>query len=223
MDAELSYAEFAKQLQALRTRYALRRDRMERLQAEQATVQTALQTSRTDSERLEQVKTLLQNTAEYAREQAKQQVELLVTHALQYVFGPEMEFAINLEVLRGRPEADFRVISTYGNLMVNNRPEDSRGGGVVDVISLALRLALLQSYQPPIDGPLVLDEPGKHISEDFVANVAEFLKYVSQVFDRQVIMITHNRVLTEIADRAYKVELKDGRSLVSPAGVTGQG
>ena len=42
----------------------------------------------------EKARVLLQQSAEYAREQAKQQMENLVTNALQYVFGPLFSFVI---------------------------------------------------------------------------------------------------------------------------------
>jgi len=44
--------------------------------------------------------------------------------------------------------------------------------------------------------------------------VAQFLKQISDIFHRQVIMVTHNQYLSEIADLAYKVELKNGVSEV---------
>jgi len=211
-----SYTAFRTRLQEVKEQYALKKDRLDRLQAEIVANAALLAACRAKLELLEQVKAVLQSTSEYAREQAKQQIELLVSHALQYVFGSEIEFSIKLNIVRNRPEAEFYVVSKYGSLTVENRPEDARGGGVVDVISLALRIAMLQSYQPDINGPLVLDEPAKHVSEDYIANVAEFLRYVSQVFGRQVIMVTHNRTLTDIADTAYKVEMKDGKSQLLP-------
>ncbi|MGI5838324.1 MAG: ATPase [bacterium] len=211
-----TFSAFLGRLQEAGDKYRLKKDRLDRLQSEITANAEELKVCRAKIELLEQVKIVLQSTSEYARDQARQQIELLVTHALQYVFGSGIEFSIKMNILRNRPEAEFYVISKYGSLTVENRPEDARGGGVVDVISLALRIAMLHSYQPDIDGPLVLDEPAKHVSDDYIANVAEFLRYVSQVFGRQVIMVTHNQTLTDIADKAYKVEMKEGKSRVLP-------
>jgi len=44
--------------------------------------------------------------------------------------------------------------------------------------------------------------------------VAEFLTGNTYV-PRQVIMVTHNRHLSEMADRWYRVEMKDGISVVT--------
>ena len=163
---------------------------------------------------LQQVKILLQESAVYARELARHQIEAMVTHALQFTFGPELEFKVELTERRGQPEADFYVVSNYGGFEVKNTPQDSRGGGVVDVISLALRISLLHASRPSIPGPLLMDEPGKHLSEQFAPNLARFLKVVSEN-GRQVIMVTHNTHLTDTADAVYNVTLEEGKSLVT--------
>lgn len=163
---------------------------------------------------LEQVRLLLQEASDYAREQARQQVEYMVTQALQLVFGPEVEFKVELVQRRGHPEAEFYVVSRYGGVEVKTKPQDARGGGVVDVISLALRVALLETARPALSGPLLLDEPGKHVSDEFAPNVATFLKTLAGSFHRQVIMVTHNQHLAESADLAYTVELREGCSVL---------
>lgn len=166
-------------------------------------------------EELEQVRILIQETADHAREQARIQIELVVTNALQSIFGADLEFRVKIEEVRGRPEAEFYVSSTYGgDNIVETKPQDARGGGVVDVISLALRIALMELTNPKVEGPIILDEPAKHVSAEFSIHVADFLKSVSETFGRQVIMVTHNHHLSESADRAYDVEIKDGASVV---------
>jgi len=72
----------------------------------------------------------------------------------------------------------------------------------------------MQSSELKVEGPLILDEPFKHISEHYIDRVAEFLKQVSSAFGRQIIMITHNRHLIEVADRWYKVSWNNGISSV---------
>ncbi|NLB89398.1 MAG: ATP-binding protein, partial [Syntrophomonadaceae bacterium] len=92
----------------------------------------------------------------------------------------------------------------------------SRGGGIVDIISLALRIALLETSRPALDGPLILDEPAKHVSQDYSHNVAEFLKLVVNTFERQVIMVTHNSYLADSGDKAFEVKIESGVTQVIP-------
>ncbi|MCK8817761.1 ATP-binding protein [Natroniella sulfidigena] len=195
-------------LQQKKSEYDRRQGRKEQLLEVKQQKKDDLEQVRVDRDLLDKVNILLQETSEYAREQAKQQIEALVTQALQYVFGDEFSFEIELKESRNQPAAEFYVVSQRGDYKLRNKPQDARGGGVVDVVSLALRVAILQSYQhPPLAGPLVLDEPAKHVSEEYIVNVTQFLKKVSEMFDRQVIVVTHQRHLTQVADRSFKVEL----------------
>ncbi|QQY80676.1 hypothetical protein EDD65_105195 [Keratinibaculum paraultunense] len=161
---------------------------------------------------MEKVSVLLQNTSEFARNQAKIQVESLVTNCLQYIFENNVEFKIEINELYGKPNAEFYVLTKTKEGTIKTKPELSRGGGVVDIISLALRIAFLEIYKPKIEGPLILDEPAKHVSEEYIFNVADFLKKTSELFNRQIIMVTHNNHLSSIGTKAYRVYLKESRS-----------
>ncbi|MDE5412890.1 ATP-binding protein [Alkalihalobacterium chitinilyticum] len=163
----------------------------------------------------EKARVLLQQSAEYAREQAKQQIESLVTNALQFIFGPLFEFQIEIEEQGNKPVAEFYVVSDYEGIKVKTKPQEARGGGVVDIVTLALRVALIETTQPKMDGPILLDEPGKHVSGEYVLYLYEFLKSISTMFDRQIIMITHNQHLAQSGDRAYYVDIRDGISEVN--------
>ncbi|MFD2169418.1 ATP-binding protein [Tumebacillus lipolyticus] len=171
---------------------------------------------RAEIEKLEQVKILLQESSAFAREQARRQIETMVTNALQFIFGDQdIEFRVVIEEVRGRADGEFLVVSKYGGeIPVQTRPQDARGGGVVDVISLALRAALLHANRPQLDGPIILDEPAKHVSEEYSRQVAEFLKQLSTAFGRQIIMVTHNQHLANTGDTSYIVEMRSGKSYV---------
>lgn len=168
-----------------------------------------------DQELLEKVVILFQKTSEFARLQAKKQIETLVTKCLQYVFENDIEFLIELDELRGKANAEFYVINSTDDMVIKTKPELSRGGGVVDIISLALRIAFLQIHKPRIEGPLILDEPAKHLSEEYVFNVGDFLKQTSEMFNRQIIMVTHNQHLSAISNKAYRVELSGTTSSIT--------
>ena len=164
---------------------------------------------------LDQVMVLFQKTSEYARSQAKNQIENLVTKCLQYVFESNIEFRIEIEELRNKANAEFYVINDNPDFFLKTKPEQSRGGGIVDIVSLALRISFMQTHKPTIEGPLILDEPAKHVSEDYIYNVGDFLRQSSTVFNRQIIMVTHNSHLAELSEDAYRVELSGTESSVS--------
>lgn len=158
---------------------------------------------------------LFQKTATYAREQSKRQVEDLVTRCLQFIFETDIEFLIELSEKRLVPNAEFYVRSNYDEgYSIITKPELERGGGVVDIISIALRIAFIQLHKPVLQGPIILDEPGKHVSEDYIFNLGDFLSKSSSLFKRQIIMVTHNAHLAQICDKSYSVDIKNGVSCV---------
>ncbi|MEK4879365.1 chromosome partitioning protein ParA [Paenibacillus sp. FSL R5-0908] len=151
----------------------------------------------------DQVQILLQKSSEFARQQVKGRVEEIVTQALQIVF-PERgyQFHIVLDVKGLQPVAEYWLYSE-GVMRQMVGPDYGRGGGAVDVVTLALRLALAELEQ--IDGPLLMDEVGKHVSAEYAPNVAYFLKQYSEQLGRQVILITHNDHLAAVGDYSLRV------------------
>lgn len=160
----------------------------------------------------EQVQLLLSKSSEFAREQLKQKIEETVTAALRSIFeDPGISF--NIELTTGsNPSASWQVISAYQDFEVAANPEDARGGGVTDVVSLALRLALLELARPKHEGPVILDEPGKMISREYLPNVAAFLTKYGEKTGRQIIMVTHHGILADAADVAWFVRQEKGVS-----------
>lgn len=159
----------------------------------------------------EKVQRLLQLTSEFARQQAKNRIEEIVTSALSVVFAKDYRFRLSLEVRANRPEVDYWLESD-GVITQLKPPDYDRGGGVADVVSLALRLAVAELSA--VKGPILLDESAKHVSSEYSANVAYFLKEYSQKFGRQIILITHNPVLAEIGDISLSVSQREGKSYV---------
>lgn len=205
--------ELKKGLEVLTAYYNQRKGQRDRLKLEVEKKQQEVELLQQKLDMLTKVKLIFQVAAENAREQARQHIEQIVTSALQSVFGPDISFEVALEEKRDRPEVEFLVASTYGGTArIANRPEDSRGGGVVDVVSIALRSALLEGMYPRLDGIMVYDEPAKHVSEEYSTAVAELIKGISEDMGRQIIMVTHNQHLAESGEIAYKIILKKGIS-----------
>lgn len=157
------------------------------------------------------VQILLQKTSDYARQQAKTRIEEIVSQALNVVFGGSHNFIIELGLKANQPTAEY-FLNDSTTITKLEKPDYDRGGGKVDIISLALRLAI--GELEGVDGPLFLDEVGKHVSKEYAANVAYFLREYSNNFSRQIILITHNSELAEIGEVSLEVTRKNGESEV---------
>jgi len=146
-----------------------------------------------------------------ARDFVKVEVEQLVTQGLRSIFeDPTAQFNIEFVTKRNQVEAEFTLSREEGGTRIQGDILSTRGGGVVDVISISLRIIIMQLMK--VKGPLVLDEPGKYISAQFIGAFGKFLTEVSNTFDRQMIMITHNDKLTEFANNTIEVYQVDGVS-----------
>lgn len=158
----------------------------------------------------DKVQILLQKTSDFARRQAKEQIEAIVSEALNVVFGGTHRFAIELGLKANQPVAEYW-LNDGTTITKLEKPDYDRGGGKVDIIALALRLAI--GEMEGVNGPLFLDEVGKHVSKEYVQNVAYFLKEYSAQFNRQIILITHNADLAEIGE--ISLEVKHGTNGIS--------
>lgn len=162
---------------------------------------------------IDESRVLLRTASEKARELSRGSLEAIVTEALQEVFGPnifcEIEFR---ETKAGKPEAELYITSDTPDGQVRVRPEDGRGGGVVDVVALAARLAEIELFSDPeLQGSIWLDEPAKHLaSSEYRQALAGFISKYAQQFQRQVIMITQHEETTHAADKAFYAAQIDG-------------
>jgi len=160
----------------------------------------------------EQAIALLHNLSNVSRQHLCEHLEDLVTRALQYVHGPGFRFKLELTTdKRGNTKLEYYIVNAEG---VPVRPQDDFGGGV-DMVSIALRIgALTLAHNPPLPGPVILDEPGAHLDSEAAVKLGEFLRYVADTYGRQVILITHHDTIIPFADTAYRVTKVDGVSHV---------
>lgn len=166
----------------------------------------------TPHELREQVGAFLEATLAYTLDYERKVVERIVTYVVQYVFGAGYRF--KMRHIYKPPGITFLVASDCGGTRIEYEPLEAGGGGLVDVLALALRFALLEMAHPPNRGPLILDEPAKNVSDAYIAAVARLLKTLADVFERQIIVTTSNQHLVGTADALYILQLEDGASKV---------
>lgn len=211
----LSLTRYEAALSSWRSEYNQDLGQLRLLQEQRSESEAKLEEVRTNLETWRQVQVLLTKVGDYARQQLVERIEATVTAALQTVLADDsLRFEVEMREIGGRASAEWRVVSCYSDVEVSNNPEDARGGGIVDIVSLALRLALLELSKPRPEGPVILDEPAKMVSAEYAENLAYFLKSYAKQTGRQFIVVTHNETLAEAGDAAYRVTQADGVSEV---------
>lgn len=159
----------------------------------------------------------LESIGTHARAQAKENLENIVTNALHYIFPEDMpSFHIDFTVRYGRPDARFIVRTTTVRdevtIISDDDPKDEHGGGVLDVLSIILRIAMAELSG--VKGPFIFDEPSKHLSIGNIERFATFLREISEMYGRQIILVTHSMTLGFFADKTYHVAKEEGISNV---------
>ena len=134
--------------------------------------------------------------------------EQLGTYALRYVFSGDYKFLLEFDRRGNLPVLDFKVSTPTCKKPFN--PIDSDAGGVMDILSLALRVALLELSKPKIEGFLLLDEPFRNINgEDYLQNSLKFIKEINKKINRQIILTTNKTTTFETADNAIEIKKEE--------------
>ena len=176
------------------SRFNTYRQKAETLAAKFTIAQAAQDAAKADLEAAESRAAATDEAQRHAQETAKavqqlvhDRVASLVTRCLEAVFDERYEFDIIFEEKRGRTEA--RLVLRRGGSEID--PMSSVGGGVVDVVAFALRLACLLLHRPPLRRLLVLDEPFKYVGAADRARVRQLLEELTAELGVQFFIVTH--------------------------------
>lgn len=153
-----------------------------------------------DIEALKQASEIIRSVANQTLEDVTALIEDLVTPALQ-IISPYLSFHMELVSRRNQVECDMYV---YDSQLDKKMSPLDMGGGVVDIISFALRLAFWKLSKDDRQNTLILDEPFKFVSADIPDE--ELLKSINRELGLQIIGVTHKEKLVDT--------LEDGKDTV---------
>ncbi len=145
----------------------------------------------------------------------KQRVESLVTMAIKSVFDKRnYGFELIFEEKRNQMEVRPVVFEIVNDIRYDyDDPEDDLGGGIIDVISMAMRIVLWSMEKPASRDIMIFDEPGKNLG-DLIVLFGEILKEISHELGFQVIVITHDKEIVDVGDKVYHVSHNGKKSIV---------
>jgi len=127
-----------------------------------------------------------QEAAEQIQQQVHQRIASIVNRCLQTIFDDPYEFQIRFEPKRGKTEAELVFIR-------DGRERRNVGGGVVDVVAFALRLASLLLSNKTVASVEILDQPFGNVSKanGYLERVPEMLVMLAEEFGIQFVQVTH--------------------------------
>lgn len=157
----------------------------------------------------EEVKAFFIAAGSRAQQQIKDQIEDWATLALQSTFDRPYKLVLSFGERRGQPECDLGVVEGDGEPF---DPTKEQGGGLADVLSLALRTILWAMGSPQTSPFFGWDEPGTNVSLGFQPTYSQVIHEISEELHIQFLIVTHESRLAMAADKIFVVEKVDGVS-----------
>ncbi len=161
-------------------------------------------------ENIEQARNIIQLVAKKTQAELEFHISDVVNLALSAVYDDmPCEFKAEFVVRRNKTELDLYLLRDGHKMNLLNE----EGGGAVDIVSFALRVALWSLRTPHTRPLIIMDEPFKFLG-NLRNRAGDMLKEVSKKLGIQIIMLSHDSDLIEIADRSFEVTQTKGVSKV---------
>ena len=166
-------------------------------------IQKQLEKAEQDYQNALKAREIINIVAKDTQQQLEMRITNIVSMALAAVFPDPYQFKLVFNERRNQTEADLLLVRDGEELS----PVEGAGGGVLDVVSFALRIAvlLMSNYRRII----ILDEPFRHLSADLQPKASEMMKMLSDKLGIQFIMVSHEEGIIDCADNI--ITIKEGR------------
>jgi len=129
-------------------------------------------------------------------------VEKLISEGLTSVFQESINFKIESSIKSQQVSLEFYLEDSDGN---KTPLIDSRGGGLVSLCGLLLRILMVRLMRNKVAQVLILDEPLAHLSVEYRSSAGELISTLSKRLGIQILMVSHLPELNEYADRLYEL------------------
>lgn len=165
-----------------------------------------------------QVSLLFNEVFNMLRESMKHNIENVVTSALQDILQDRtMVFMMRSKKSHDKIVTDFIIRRETGAGVEEFDPMNEMGGGIVDILSLALRVVVLTMHKQSLSQILILDEALTSLSNfsyDTIDRTAQWLRAICEANQIQLVMVTQKEAITEVTHKSFKMNNVEGISRV---------
>lgn len=159
----------------------------------------------------EQAREIIREVGLKTQQALSYHISEITSLALEAVFDDPYELKIDFVHRRNKTECDLYFERNGSQIS----PIDASGGGAVDVAAFALRVACWSMEKPRSRPVIILDEPLRFLSRDMQERASQMIKEISEKLGVQFIIVTHEEMLTESADKVFSITNKKGKSKVT--------
>lgn len=154
-------------------------------------------------------KELLEQASEKAREDGMNVLADTATNAVQAILGDDTFVAMESSIRNGVPNVDVVVKREKNGIEVTTDPTQGEGGGVADIVAMAMYFSLGLLVGQDNEAPIFMDEPTKFLSKGYSSQAAEFINQMVDYTGKQTFLVTHDEVISASGDKVFKTELND--------------
>ena len=159
---------------------------------------------------LEKAREIVKAVGLKTQQQLQFHISDIASLALESIFPEPYKLVLDFVERRNKTECDI-LFEKDGEYY---KPLSAAGGGAVDVASFALRIASWSMANPRTKNTIILDEPMRFLSAEYQEAASEMIKQISDKLGIQFIIVTHETILAEHADKVFRVSIKNGISKV---------
>lgn len=161
---------------------------------------------------IKEAQEILQKTAKETQNKLSFHISNFITSALQSIWEDNAyEFKLEFIEKRNKTEVLMLLKTKDGDIGLDNLNNIRSGGGVLDIVALALRVALW-SLQPNKQPIMILDQPLSNLDMNHLPKAGQLIEELSSKLGIQFLMINHNPALADIADVTYEIYKEGGIS-----------
>lgn len=159
----------------------------------------------------EQAREIVRLVGLQTQKQLQYHISDISSLALEAIFGEDAyKLKVDFVQRRNKMECDLLFVRDENEI----DPLTATGGGAVDVAAFALRVASWSMQYPHTRPTIILDEPFKNLDKVRQVRASQMIKQLADQLGLQFIIVTHEKVLIEYADKAFQVIMKDNISEV---------
>lgn len=198
------------QIEQVTKRFDFHKNDLEILQNRKIGIESDIEQLNEDQVLLKKSDAVLEEVIKSLNDSSISMVEDLVGRGLTAIFEQYFQFKIKISTKRGNLNYDMYLLEDGKECDIMN----SYGGGIVDIISILMRIVTILVVTPPLKRILILDESLKHLSRDYIDNAAEFLRNLGKDLGFTIIMVSHDHTFMDHADKIIEVQKFDDYSEV---------
>jgi len=184
--------------------------RIKLLQEQEENLNKSLDKFTDDYKNLEETLDVLREFAVIKEQVLREKIDNIVTRGLRLIFGEGYQSKLEFGISRGQAVIKPKIVSQVNGEELEADVADAHGGGLVNIISVIYQILVLALIKPKQKQVLFLDEPFRNVSEEYLEATGEFLKQLNQKLGIQIVLVTHRKQITEVADMQYTFSLENG-------------